>query len=84
MPVPTEEELSHVNNVTSTEAVVSREEEDYDVDEVANMVKATVPMFTEQGLIYQRVPFALMEGQQLVALIDAQGGCGRCFSPMPS
>ena len=56
LPVPTEEELSHVDNVTSTEAVVIREERDYDVDELAAKVEATIPRFTEeQRLIFERV-----------------------------
>ena len=72
LPVPTEEELSHVDSVTSTEAVVIREERDYDVEELSNKVEATVPMFTEeQRIIYQRVQSALMEGEQLLAFIDA-------------
>ena len=80
LPVPTEEELSHVDNVTSTEAVVIREERDYDVEELSSKVEATVPMFTEeQRLIYQRVHSALMEGEQLLAFIDARGGCGKTF-----
>ena len=79
LPVPTEEELSHVDNVTSTEAVVIREERDYDVDELSNKVEATVPMFTEeQRLIYERV-HSLMEGEQQLAFIDARRVCGKTF-----
>ena len=44
LPVPTQEELSHVEKVTSTEAVVIREEMDYDVTELATKVEATVPI----------------------------------------
>ena len=84
LPVPTEEELSHVDNVTSTEAVVIREERDYDVDELAAKVEATIPRFTEeQRLIFERVQSALLEERQLLAFIDARGGCGKTFLTNP-
>jgi hypothetical protein len=60
--------------------VVIREERDYDVSELADRVNATVPKFTqEQSDIYERVQLAVKEGEQLLAFIDARGGCGKTF-----
>ena len=80
LPVPTEEELGQVENVTSTEAVVIREEKDYDVGELTTKVQSTVPKFTEeQSLIYERVSSAVRKEEQLLAFIDARGGCGKTY-----
>ena len=80
LPVPTDEELSQVESVTSTEAVVIREEREYDVEELATKVEATVPILTEeQRLIYDRVITAVRNDEQLLAFIDARGGCGKTF-----
>ena len=87
LPVPTEEKFSLINNVTSTKAVDILEEKAYDVDDLANMVEATVPMYTEeQRLICKRVHSALMEGEQLLAFIEARRGCGKILltNAMPS
>ena len=80
LPVPTVEELEQVENITSTEAVVIREERDYDVEELGAKVEATVPKLTkEQQDIYDRVQIAVRNGKQLLAFIDARGGCGKTF-----
>ena len=80
LPVPTDEELRLVENVTCTEAVVIREERDYDVEELATKAKSTLPKFTdEQRLIYERVNTAVREQEQLLAFINARGGCGKTF-----
>ena len=80
LPVPTVEELEQVENVTNTEAVVIREERDYDVEELGAKVEATVPKFTkEQQDIYEKVQTAVKDGKQLLAFIDARGGCGKTF-----
>ena len=78
--MPTDEELRLVENVTSTEAVVIREERDYDVEELAAKAESTVPKFTdEQRMIYERVQAAVQEKEQLLAFINARGGCGKTF-----
>ena len=80
LPVPTQNDLDQVENVTSTEPVVIREERDYDVAELAARVEVTVPKFTqEQAEIFKRVQSAVKEGEQLLAFIDARGGCGKTF-----
>jgi hypothetical protein len=80
LPVPTREDLDQVENVTSTEPVVIREERDYDVAELAAKVENTVLKFTqEQAEIYEKVQSAVKEEKQLLVFIDARGGCGKTF-----
>ena len=80
LPVPTKEDLEQVENVTSTDPVVIREERDYDVEVLAAKVEATLPKLTkEQRDIYEKVQTALKDGRQLLAFIDARGGCGKTF-----
>ena len=60
--------------------MVIREERDYDVAELAARVEVTVPKFTqEQAEIYEKVQLAVREDEQLLAFIDARGGCGKTF-----
>ena len=54
LPKPTPDQLSRVKTLTSTEAVLIREEKDYDVQQLADKVNETVPLFTrEQLTIYE-------------------------------
>ena len=50
------------------------------MEELATKVEATVPRLTEeQRLIYERVNSAVRNDEQLLAFIDARGGCGKTF-----
>ena len=50
------------------------------MEELATKAKSTVPKFTdEQRLIYERVNAAMREQEQLLAFINARGGCGKTF-----
>ena len=60
--MPTKADLDQVENVTSIEHVVMREERDYDVVELAAKVEQTVPKFTqEEAEIVERVQSAVKE-----------------------
>ena len=80
LPQPTPEDLARVENITSTDPVVIREEKDYDVVELRAAVEETVVKFTEeQAAVYDTVMGAVRERKQLCAFIDARGGCGKTF-----
>ena len=80
LPQPTQEDLSHVENVTSTEPVVIREEMDYDRSELEASVQDVIPKFTQdQAEIFKIVLKAVKENQSMWAFIDARGGCGKTF-----
>ena len=56
LPDPTPEEMARVQNITSTEPVVIREEKDYDVDQLVETVEDLVPKFTQaQAEIFNTV-----------------------------
>jgi hypothetical protein len=80
LPQPTQEDLSRVESVTSTEPVVIREEMDYDMAELEDRVQDVIPIFTHgQAEIFKNVLQAVKENQSLWAFIDARGGCGKTF-----
>ena len=80
LPQPSPEDLARVENITSTDPVVIREEMDYDISELRTTVEDTVVKFTEdQVAIFQVVIDAVMEKRSLCAFIDARGGCGKTF-----
>ena len=80
LPVPTAEELSNVEHMTSTQPAVIREELDYNLEEVSASVEDRVPTFTtEQRCIFNRVMDAVQKGTQLLLFIDARGGCGKTY-----
>ena len=80
LPQPTQEELAMVENITSTDPVVIREERDYDVTELAASVEEVTPKFThEQRVIFDIVIEAVRSRKSLWAFIDARGGCGKTF-----
>ena len=80
LPQPTPEDLARVENITSTDPVVIREEKDYDVDELRTTVQETVEKFTEeQAAVFETVMEAVREKKPLCAFIDARGGCGKTF-----
>jgi hypothetical protein len=80
LPQPTQEDLSRVESVTSTEPVVIREEMDYDKSELEANVQDMIPKFThDQAEIFKIVLQAIKENQSLWPFIDARGGCGKTF-----
>ena len=80
LPQPTREDLARVENITSTEPVVIREEKDYNIDELRTTVLETVAKFTtEQAAVFETVMDAVKERKPLCAFIDARGGCGKTF-----
>ena len=80
LPVPTTEELAEVQHVTTLQPAVVREEMDYDVQELQELVSARQPTFTpEQHEIYRRVVSAIENGEELQIFIDARGGCGKTY-----
>ena len=80
LPVPTQEEMAQVENITCTDPVVIREEKDFYVDELAANVEEVVPMFThDQNEIYNIVLEAVKKNQSLWVFVDARGGCGKTF-----
>ena len=80
LPQPSPDDLARVENITSTDPVVIREEMDYDVPELRTTVEDTVTKFTEdQAAIFEVVIDAVMEKRTLCAFIDARGGCGKTF-----
>ena len=80
LPKPTPEELNQIKAVSNTEPVLIREEKDYSIDKLEEFVKVSESKFTsEQLVIYEAVMEAVRQGRQLLAFIDARGGCGKTF-----
>ena len=80
LPQPTEEDIACVKSFSNTEPVVIREEKDYCVERLSTSLEQIVPLFTpEQSVIYEEVLDAVSKGQQLLAFVDARGGCGKTF-----
>ena len=77
---PTQEDLACVEIIANTEPVVIREEKDYNVEQLRSTLEQIVPLFTsEQSTIYNEVLGAVSKEQQLLAFVDARGGCGKTF-----
>ena len=80
LPVPTPEELAQVHHIVSTEPAVIREELDFEVERLQEMVNDRVPNFTpEQQDIYNLVLDAVTNSKELCLFIDARGGCGKTY-----
>ena len=80
LPDPTPEEMARVQNITSTEPVVIREEKDYDVEQLVDAVEDLVPKFTQaQTEIFETVLGAVRAQEPLQLFISARGGCGKTF-----
>ena len=78
--VPTPEELAQVEQIVSVLPALIREEMDYDIEELSNMVAERVPSFTpEQTQVYNAVLNAVKDETPLLAFIDARGGCGKTY-----
>ena len=72
--------MARVQNITSTEPVVIREEKDYDVDQLVGTVGDLVPKFTQaQAEIFNTVLGAVRAKEPLQLFISARGGCGKTF-----
>ena len=80
LPNISPEDLASVENITSTDPVVIREEKDYSVPELITKVCELEKMFTpEQSSIFEIVMNAVRKEQSLSLFIDARGGCGKTF-----
>ena len=80
LPKPTSEDLQRVQSITNTDPVIIREEKDYNVTELEECVRKTVPMFTEeQRIIFETVIEAVRNQESCCIFIDARGGCGKTF-----
>ena len=80
LPVPTQEELQQVNHITSTEPAVIREERDFEVDQLQQMIEDRLPNLTPEQLeIYDLVLNAVNAEAELLLFIDARGGCGKTY-----
>ena len=80
LPEPSEEEIIEVEHVNNTEPPFIREELDFDVDVLKNLVEERVHTFTpEQSHIYQNVMNAVTNDRPIQIFIDARGGCGKTY-----
>ena len=80
LPQLTQDDLSRVEWITSTEPVVIREEKEYNTAELASSLEELMPRFTEgQSDIFTTVIDAVKEERQVCVFIDARGGCGKTF-----
>ena len=80
LPIPTKEQLAQVEQVVSVQPAVIREEMDYNLQELADMVEERLPTFTpEQSEVYNTVLSAVRDETPLQAFIDARGGCGKTY-----
>ena len=80
LPIPTEDELAQVDQIVSVLPAMIREEMDFDIQELTNMVDERLPSFTpEQNTVFQTVLTAVREETPLLAFIDARGGCGKTY-----
>ena len=80
LPVPTPEDLAHVEQIVSVLPAVIREEMDFQIEELNTMVAERVPSFTtEQSEVFNTVIDAVKNESPLQAFIDARGGCGKTY-----
>ena len=80
LPEPTQEQLDSVQNITSIEPAVIREELEYNVEELVAVVEERTPSFTqEQSEIFNTVMEAVRSDSPLLIFVDARGGCGKTF-----
>ena len=80
LPEPSENEIMEVEHVSNTEPPFIREELDFDVDNLKDMVEERVRTFTpEQAHIYETVMDAIINIRPIQIFIDARGGCGKTY-----
>ena len=80
LPTPTDDELRQVNHIVSVEPAVIREEMDFDVEELQEIVQEKLLQFTsEQQAIFDVVLEAVNNELELCLFIDARGGCGKTY-----
>ena len=80
LPVPTPDELASVSFIANTMAAVIREELQFNVQELAQMVEERLPTFTqEQRQIFDVVMEHVNAGKPFQAFINARGGSGKTY-----
>ena len=80
LPSPTVEELREVDVFHSTVPVVIREELDFEIMDMKEIVIKRKSQFTdEQTSIFTTVMAAVESREPLQMFIDARGGCGKTF-----
>ena len=80
LPVPTEEELAQVESITHTQPAIIREELDFFVQDLAEMVERQVPTLTdEQTVVFDTILDAVKLQKPLNVFLDARGGCGKTY-----
>ena len=80
LPDPSEEQIIDVEHVSNMEPPFIREELDFDVDELKNLVEERVGTFTpEQANIFETILAAINEERPIQIFIDARGGCGKTY-----
>ena len=80
LPTPEPEQVRRVEHVARTEAVVIREELDFDVDELTGIVADTVGTLTvDQASVYHRVMDCVSNQRSLLLFLNARGGCGKTY-----
>ena len=80
LPVPTEEEMHQVENVTFNQPAAIREELDFDFEEMKRIAETAIQTFTpEQLIVYQTVLDAVQSDKPLCTFLSARGGCGKTY-----
>ena len=80
LPEPSDEDIIAVEHVNSIEPPFIREELDFDVGELKNLVEERVTTFTpEQANIFETVMDAVINERPVQIFIDARGGCGKTY-----
>ena len=80
LPTPSPLELSWVAHLVNPAPTIIREELDFDVGSLAQEVERVVPMLTdEQQVLFNDILDATQHHRQILAFLDARGGCGKTF-----
>ena len=80
LPIPTAEEMDHVEHMNDTRPAVIREELDFDLADLKTIVQERVPTFTkEQEEVFSVILNAVENEMPLSCFIDARGGCGKTY-----
>ena len=80
LPKPSVEDMCQVRSIANIEAVIIPEEKDYDVEQLVKSVQESTSTFTkEQQQIFKDILAAVKRGEQLLAFVDARGGCGKTY-----
>ena len=80
LPVPTPEELSQVHHIISNEPAVIREEMDFQIESLQEIIDERVPNLTPEQLeIFELVMDAVSNHKELCLFVDAPGGGGKSY-----